>query len=557
MWFLLIALLIISFIPGRTFHSNSLYHWIRGYFDPGLHDETGNFSMTYQSGNLNDNKNWLQDFTQTVDRSSPAYFNYIFFAVWFTGFFIYSSITALCFHEIKAIMKSVKPVSDKRIDLIFAEAKAIMSISGKRLVLGESPLIQSPVTVGVFKTYIVLPARIMRRFSENEVKYMLMHELYHYKYRDILFNCVMCFLQMIYWFHPFVYIAFRRMRTDREIACDASVLSMLDKSSYYEYGNTIIHCAQRISGTKDFITAAGINGSGRQIEKRIKSILDYRPDSRVKKYKSRGIFLLAGLLFIQASAFTAVSYDNTEYVLSADNVIYEDLSSYFSGFDGSFVLYELQNDRYFIYNKDKSVSRVSPDSTYKLYSALIALETGILQDGKEMRMWDGTPYPYKTWNHDQDLSSAMKNSVSWYFQDIDKGVGLDRLKRFFAEIGYGNHNLSGGISNYWLESSLQISPAEQVQLMRNLYCNDYEFEQKNIDRLKDVIRLSEKDGAILSGKTGTGTVNGKNTNGWFIGYVERNRNVHIFAANIQAPDKAAGGTAAAIALSILSDKGIY
>lgn len=556
LWLLLLALLIVSLVPGRTFHFNSLYHWIRDYLNPVLHMETDYIAMNYHSGNQIDNI-WLQDFTQSVSGPSPEYISCIFFAIWFAGLVFYTFVTALCNRDIKAIRKSIKPIMDAGVNLTFTENKIRMGISGKHLELGESPLIQTPMTIGVFKAYIVLPTHIMRQFSEKEVEFMLMHELSHYKNRDILVNCVMCFLQMIYWFHPFVYFAFRQMKRDREIACDASVLSMLDRNSYYEYGSTIIHCAETISILNSFSVAAEINGSRKQIKKRIKTILDFRPESRPKKYKSLGIFLLAGILFTQAPVFSAISYENAEYVFHADNVLYEDLSSYFSGFEGSFVLYDLKNDQYIIHNKDRSVCRVSPDSTYKIYGALIALETGTIKDGTEIRIWDGTLYPYKAWNHDQDLSSAMMNSVSWYFQELDRGVGLDRLRRFFAGIGYGNHNLSGGIGNYWAESSLLISPVEQVQLLRGFYCNDFKFKQQNIDRLKAVIRLSEKNGAILSGKTGTGAVNGKSINGWFIGYVERNRNVYIFATNIQSQDKAAGGTAANITLSILRDKGIY
>ncbi len=39
----------------------------------------------------------------------------------------------------------------------------------------------------------------------------------------------MCFLQILYWFNPLVWYAFKEMRIDREIACDISVLKSLIK----------------------------------------------------------------------------------------------------------------------------------------------------------------------------------------------------------------------------------------------------------------------------------------------------------------------------------------
>jgi bla regulator protein BlaR1 len=171
--------------------------------------------------------------------------------------------------------------------------------------------------------------------------------------------------------------------------------------------------------------------------------------------------------------------------------------------------------------------------------------------------WDGTQYSYPAWNQNQNLSSAMKNSVNWYFQTLDKKIGFMNLQNYFNRVGYGNCNLSGGISDYWLESSLKISPVEQVRLLKSFYTNQFGFEQFNIDTVKSALLLSQQNGNSLSGKTGTGTVNGKNVNGWFIGYVETNGNTYFFATNIQSRNNASGSVAAKITLSILNEKNIY
>ena len=63
------------------------------------------------------------------------------------------------------------------------------------------------------------------------------------------------------------------------------------------------------------------------------------------------------------------------------------------------------------------------------------------------------------------------------------------------------------------------------------------------------------DGSLY-GKTGTGRVDGKDVNGWFIGYVETRGQVYCFAANIQGSDGAAGSRAAEITEDILSRLGI-
>ena len=82
------------------------------------------------------------------------------------------------------------------------------------------------------------------------------------------------------------------------------------------------------------------------------------------------------------------------------------------------------------------------------------------------------------------------------------------------------------------------------------------FSRANIDTIKKTLKLSEQDGVILSGKTGTGVVNGRGINGWFVGYVENRGNVFIFSANIRGKEGVDGSKARNIVISILKDKRI-
>ncbi|WP_025786206.1 penicillin-binding transpeptidase domain-containing protein [Sporosarcina sp. D27] len=140
---------------------------------------------------------------------------------------------------------------------------------------------------------------------------------------------------------------------------------------------------------------------------------------------------------------------------------------------------------------------------------------------------------------------------------MDKKVQIKNIKTYLDKIQYGNQNLSGGIEDYWLESSLKISPIEQVQILKDFYTNQFGFDGKNIQLIKDAIKLETTDSATLYGKTGTGTVNGENVNGWFIGYVETRNHTYFFATNIESDHHASGSIAAELTNSILHDKGIY
>src|SRR5699024_2877885 len=107
---------------------------------------------------------------------------------------------------------------------------------------------------------------------------------------------------------------------------------------------------------------------------------------------------LAGIIASQAPIVSAMAYDDNRHDFKNDSAVYEDLGEYFSGYEGSFVLYDLRADQYTIYNKNKSSLRVSPDSTYKIYSALFALESNVITGENSMIKWNGKTYPYDAWN---------------------------------------------------------------------------------------------------------------------------------------------------------------
>jgi bla regulator protein BlaR1 len=337
-------------------------------------------------------------------------------------------------------------------------------------------------------------------------------------------------------------------------------LNRLPKGSALRYGETVISFAQKRPHIESLTFAMEMGGAKRELTKRIMKIAEYKAETKQERLKSAAIFLLVALLvFLQIPAVSALATTAVReeyYKLEDSTVQYEDLSSYFGDYTGAFVLYDMDSGGYTIYNEKEATRRVSPASTYKIYSGLIALEEGVITPEKSNIAWDGSAYSIDVWNQDHDLMSGIQNSVSWYFQNLDRQVGAGKLESWFEDIGYGNHDLSGGIDGYWMESSLKISPVEQVELLTALYKDETPFSQGNVSAIKSILRLSERDNTALYGKTGTITVNGKMTSGWFIGYVENGGHTTVFALHLEG-DNAGGSATAKTALSILESKGIY
>ena len=178
---------------------------------------------------------------------------------------------------------------------------------------------------------------------------------------------------------------------------------------------------------------------------------------------------------------------------AADISVRDEFAAHFAGFTGTFVMYDPAGDKYIVYNEPQSKKRLSPCSTFKIYNSLIGLETGVLdqEDVYTLFKWNGTQYSFPYWNHDHTLASATRESVVWYFQELAARIGPERMQEYIDKIGYGNKDISGGLTTFWLGSSLQISALEQVDLLNKLYSGQLPFSAANTAILQKNITLSE------------------------------------------------------------------
>lgn len=233
-----------------------------------------------------------------------------------------------------------------------------------------------------------------------------------------------------------------------------------------------------------------------------------------------------------------------------------ELAQYFEGFDGAFVLYDLKGNRYVRYNPQRCEERLLPASTFKIMTALIGLETGVIPDENYVIPWDGTQYQRASWNHDHTLKTAFQNSVVWYYQEVARRIGQERMQQYIDAVGYGNQDITGNLDSFWLDGALRISADEQVEFLKKLYQGDLPFSPRSIALVKEIMLLETDHARQLRGKTGSGQVNNVYI-GWFVGYEEVNGNVYFFATNLAGTDPETNGLKAKqILQEILKDQSL-
>lgn len=202
------------------------------------------------------------------------------------------------------------------------------------------------------------------------------------------------------------------------------------------------------------------------------------------------------------------------------------------GLEGSFVLYDENKNTYTIYNELQFTTPFIPASTYKICNSLIGLETGIIKDKNFVLRWDSIRRN-TVWDADHDLKTAFKNSTVWYYQEIARRVGKEKMKYWLDMSQYGNMDTTGGIDKFWLSGGLRISPLQQIDFLQRLHNDKLPFSKRSVDIVKDIMIENDTLGYVLRAKTGWGT-QGKKDIGWYVGYVQTKDNVYYFANCVQA-----------------------
>lgn len=557
LWFLLLGLLAVPFIPIRPAPFLQIFSLLDKWKNAAL-PNTETVMETAVNVSASGTTRQINDFALSVSSKTPSVIGLILFGIWLIGIFAMLLLVIKSKARLNNLKKSALPLQSREVRMLYGECLDELKIK-RDIPIYSTAFLKSPIIVGLFRPCIYLPIHLISDFNAADIRYMLLHELQHYRHSDAIASYLMNFFGILYWFNPLVWYALKEMRNDREVACDTSVLKLLNENDYEDYGKTLIHFAEKISLTP-FPFAAGISGTMRQMQKRIINISSYQKPSVWKKIRGAGIFAIIAVMLLGLTPMLSTYAAEQSYYkwnISPEKIDLIDLSAYFNGYEGSFVLYDLNNDAWIIYDMDHATLRTAPNSTYKIYDALFGLEEGIITPKDSFMAWNGADYPFEAWNADQDLYSAMQSSVNWYFQEIDGQLGTSALRSYIKEIGYGNENINSDLSSYWMQSELKISPVEQVELLTDLYNNDFGFTQENVNAVKDSICLFSSENESFYGKTGTGRVDGQDVNGWFIGYIEANSNTYFFTTNIQSTENATGSKASEISFSVLSDMGIW
>lgn len=265
-----------------------------------------------------------------------------------------------------------------------------------------------------------------------------------------------------------------------------------------------------------------------------------------------------------------VKESETEKELELEpKMIEADWSEYFDGLNGTAVIYNASAREYTLYNRDLALTRSSPCSTFKIISSLIALENEILDPADSIRTWSGETFWNEDWNKDIDFHEAFRTSCVWYYRQIVDDIGKETMQKELNRLQYGNcdisdwegrlntNNQNRALTGFWIESSLMISPKEQVAVMERIFGEHSDYSEKSQEELKQVMLASkqEETGVSIYGKTGMGKTDGIVVDAWFTGFAESPEGKLYFCVRLGRTDNKNVSSAVAkeIAIQLVTD----
>lgn len=246
-----------------------------------------------------------------------------------------------------------------------------------------------------------------------------------------------------------------------------------------------------------------------------------------------------------------------------------DLSAYFQGKSGCFVLFDLNKNQLVTrYNPSRCAERIAPDSTFKIPLSLMAFDQKLIAQDTVFK-WDGKNKGFISWNQNQTPHTWLQNSTVWVSQQLTPKLGLPTITSYLKEFDYGNQDFSGdsgennGLTHAWLSSSLKLSANEQLMFLQKFAENKLPVSQEALADTKNNMYLeTSSSGWKLFGKTGTGLGKTGMPEGWFVGFVEKGTQKYEFVLNFtelsrSEPVEAAGMRAKEIAKAVLTNLNLY
>ncbi len=156
----------------------------------------------------------------------------------------------------------------------------------KPIELCVNPLVSCPLLIGFLHPCVVLPCVDI---SEKDFSCTVLHELTHYKRRDMLYKWLVQLTVCLHWFNPLVHLMSGEITKACEFSCDEAVLAKMGCDKAQDYGETLLNAMAAVGKYQEHFGAVTLSENKELLKERIGAIMNF-------KKRSTAIRILTGML---------------------------------------------------------------------------------------------------------------------------------------------------------------------------------------------------------------------------------------------------------------------
>ncbi len=293
-----------SWIPGETLSSNIS----NGFFMPEMRMSE---AFTIQQTEI---EKQIQEVSLHADSQyfwSPFTPFAILMGIW--GIIVFLLLIRFAWMQWRtfALLQRATPVHASRLPFPINPLQEIAGIKKPVPVLTAS-WVMTPVVCGVFRPVLLIPADLSNHLTKKQFQWILLHEFAHIRRHDNVVVILQKILQILFFFHPAVWITNWLIDQQREYACDDIAMKEAN-APRKDCGEGFLEIAIRANSIPGFVTASvGLINPKTLIRRRLVRILDKRRILRTQlSFRGRMVLLIVALLVISYGGKSAVSRSMT------------------------------------------------------------------------------------------------------------------------------------------------------------------------------------------------------------------------------------------------------
>lgn len=282
----------------------------------------------------------------------------------------------------RTMLKSSSFVKNDEVIQLFDKCKEELHIN-KKLELRIYKNLASPMLIGILHPIVLIPKTDL---GHKGLELVFLHELNHYKRKDIIIKTVGLFAHAMHWFNPLIYLLLKEMNKYCEYSVDEKVVENMDKNDRKFYGEMIINLISNSAFRNCSLTTAMSNG-GRQLKDRLENMFYSLKTTRKRQFMS----FISGIIIVTCGFTVAYSlFADNQWKNEKSFVVYtKEDGLYYSYLDmqaeikiddgddffcpliskgGNYIAYTKNNSLYIYSLRDSSLEKVDDDIVHHFTS---------------------------------------------------------------------------------------------------------------------------------------------------------------------------------------------